>query len=37
MTLPFPDYATAYEAYLRIKRGKVTPTTLADVIEDMKV
>lgn len=37
MTLPFPDYATAYEAYLRIKRGKITPTTLADVIEDMKV
>lgn len=36
MTLPFSDHAAAYDAYLRIKRGRVTPTTLADVIEDMK-
>ena len=36
LTLPFPDRNDAYEAYLLIKRGLVTPTTLSDVIADME-
>lgn len=35
MTLPFSDHDSAYDAYLQIKRGLVTPTTLSDVITDM--
>ena len=34
--LPFLNRSDAISAYRKIKNGSVTPTTLHDVIEDMK-